>query len=288
MRFVALATTILLACSFDSGGVGGGESTGTGSESGSTGAGTTTVVDADASSGAHSESDEGPNHGSDGASEGAPTSDSGASPSCEPDNGGCDPLATCSIDGDAIVCTCPSDLDGDGIHCVQPGALASPLRVAIECLEISGLHVCVSGDDAEQLVMLTGAPAGLYTVTLQVRGVVELKSYDGGVPEGVWNPGGEPVADAWAVATLDISAPEQHIRLNNGTSPGLELTAIDVTHDVVVASDAAVRLSLVTIDGGMVNNADHVIADGVPPAPEWFDGQFLQVDVLAIAPLVGR
>jgi hypothetical protein len=43
-----------------------------------------------------------------------------------------------------------------------------------------------------------------------------------------------------------------------------------------------VRLSFDSVDGSQVENADNLVVDGIPPAPDAFDGQFLQIDATAI------
>jgi hypothetical protein len=282
MRTAALATLFSFACSFDAGGIGGGDSSSTAAGSSTTGAApvgddTTSTADT-SSSGQHG----GDAEGSD--DDGSTSTTTAPGDPCELDNGGCDVDAQCTTAEELVVCTCPEGYEGDGHVCALPGALAGPLRAELDCGAASGFHLCFAGDD-DHVVKLIGSPGDLYRVTLQVRGVVEQKSYDGGTPDGAWNPGGEPADDAWAVMSLEIAQPEQHIRLNNGASPNLELTAIDMTHEVVVAAGSDVRLALEGIDGIIVNNADNVVQDGVPPAPDPFDGQFVQIDVLAIEPL---
>lgn len=134
---------------------------------------------------------------------------------------------------------------------------------------------------------MLGEPAARYVVTLRIRGVVELKSYDGGEPDGLWHPNGEPGdVDLWNEVTLSISetagVPAQTIRLNSGASGSSTLVAVDMTHDVLIETGATVGLRLEAVDGLQIRNHDNLVIDDIPPAPDAFDGQFVQIDVLAI------
>lgn len=290
---VMVASALLGACSFDSGGVGGqgtalGEGDSTAAE-GSTGAVTTGGGPVDATT---QGSADGTTGGSDGGSSSAAADESSSGAPFDPcavDNGGCDPDASCTPDpsGEVAVCDCNEGFEGNGMSCVVTPSLAM-LRVEAAC-DLTAFDSCTT-DDAHQEAPMIGEPGTLYVVTLRVRGVVERKTYEGGEPDGLWHPNGEPGdVDLWNEATLTISetaaAAAQVIRLNSGSSGDSTLVVVDMTHDVVIEAGAVVGLTLDSIDGGQIRNHDNLVVDDIPPAPDAFDGQFLQIDVLAISAL---
>lgn len=290
---VGAGALMLGACSFDSGGVGG-QGTGLGDGS-STSEATTGAVATGTGSGGVTTQDSADGSSDGGGSETTTTAAADESTTgtpfdpCALDNGGCDPDASCTPDpsGEVAVCDCNEGFDGNGLSCVVTPSLAM-LRVEAGC-DTPFLDTC-STDDAYQEAPMLGEPAARYVVTLQIRGVVELKSYDGGVPDGLWHPDGQPGGvDLWNEVTLSISEtaglPAQTIRLNSGASGSSSLVAVDMTHDVQVETGAVVGLRLDAVDGFQIRNHDNLVVDDIPPAPDAFDGQFVQIDVLAISML---
>lgn len=289
-----VGAVVLAACSFDSGGVGG-QGTGLGEGGSSSADGTTSAAATGTGPGGVTTqgSADGTNDG--GASDTTTTVAADDSTTgtpfdpCAVDNGGCDPDATCTPDpsGEVAVCDCGEGFEGNGLSCDVTPSLAM-LRVEAGC-NTTVLDTC-STDGTVQEAPMIGEPATRYVLTLLVRGVVERKSYDGGEPDGLWHPNGEPGdVDLWNEVTLSISEtagmPAQTIRLNSGESGNSTLVAVDMTHDVVVETGATVGLRLDAIDGLQIRNHDDLVVEGIPPAPDPFDGQFLQIDVLEIEAL---
>lgn len=225
--------------------------------------------------------------GSEGSSDTGDASSTGETPMPCADDGGCDADASCAPDpsGEVAVCTCNAGFVGDGIDCAVVPQLAM-LRVEAAC-DWGGAGVCAAGGDADQ-TMLVGEPGVVYRVTLRVRGVVELKTYSGGSQDGLWHPGGNPAPDLWNLATLSIAGGKatqaQSIRLNSGSSGAFSLTAVDITHDAFIEAGALVRLSIDPVDFTQIGNAADLVIPDIPPAPDAFDGQFLQIDAVAITP----
>lgn len=285
-RVIGLAAAV--GCAFDSGGVGGGGGTGvSGGDDTSTGGAASTGVEPASSTPPETGDGDGDTSTSTSTSTTTGGEDStGPFDPCAIDHGGCDVDATCEPDpsGEVAVCDCNVGFVGNGVDCAIAPVLET-LRVEAEC-GFSALGYCDAGD-VEAEVVLVGEPGTLYVVTLRVRGVVEERSYDGGAPDGLWNPGGE-IADGvdwWNRTELAISAPAQSIRLNNGSSGDATCVPVDMTHDVVVEAGASLRLSIDTVDGSQAQNSDDVVIPGIPPAPEAFDGQFLQIDPVMIVPM---
>lgn len=285
-RAWALSTFVgLAACAFDTSGVSGSADGGFADESGTS---TTTTSSATSTSTSDPSS----------ATQGSASADGSSSESTSdpieegtstgvPDNpcdetGGCDFDASCTPDpsGEVAVCDCNDGFTGNGKTCVITPSLPM-LRAEAECGTTVGDYCTTSGGANE--VVLVGEPGFSYVVSLWIRGVVETKDYDGGMQDGLWHVDGDPGdVDLWNTITLSISAPPQTIRLNSGSSGNASLVLVDFMHDVQIDAGATVRLELDEIDPSQVANHDDIVVDGIPPAPDAFDGQFLQIDALAI------
>jgi hypothetical protein len=272
-------------CGFDSSGATGGSAASTGTE-GSTStaddgeASTTTSQSASTGAATSTGADE---SGDVGATSGGSEVDStGAGDPCAVDNGGCDDDATCSIDDHGeVVCTCHEGFEGDGSECTVVPALEM-LRWELPCGVDLGL-TCSADMNAMDSAVLVGEPGVIYAVELRIRGVLEQKAYSGGMDDGFWYEGGDPVFDAgWNATSLVISDPPQVFRYNNGPSSVWECVLVDVTRTVYVTAGATVSISVDTGNAIIVDNDSGVVVPDVDPAPEAFDGQFAQVDIVSI------
>ncbi len=279
---------LLVACSFDS--------TGGSGESASTTSGDTTGMDDDGADDAPgttsngsmsgSESDTGPTTDADSTSTAGATTDDGGDSSGEPDpcsvdNGGCDEDAECSVDDDGEVeCECPDGFDGDGQECTVVPALEI-LRWELACGTDLG-DTCTSDTSATDSAVLVAEP-GLYDVELRIRGVLEQKAYIGGVEDGVWYSGGDPLPDAgWNSTELTISDPAQVYRYNNGPSSVWEVVEVDITRSVKMTAGATITISVSNDNALMIDNDAGIVVDDIEPAPQAFDGQFAQLDAVSI------
>ena len=174
-------------------------------------------------------------------------------------------------------------------ECNEVAASLMGQRWELPCLQpwpAGPEYVCVSGPDTTSSVALQGAPGRRYEVRLRVRGVVETKQYVGGVGDGgAVVLGGQPVNDAWNIYRLDISSPAQRWNLNQGPTGEYLCRAIDQRFTVEAQGGAVFTLFASTVDGERTEilnrDADGgaIVVPGVPPAPDAFDGQFLQLDV---------
>lgn len=273
----------LAACAFDSGGVGGPVDGGFADESSTsttTSIATTTSTSEPSSTTQDSASADGSSETTSDPIEEGTTTAAPIDPCA--DTGGCDLDASCSPDpsGEVAVCDCNDGFVGNGTSCAIAPALPM-LRAEAEC-GTTALGYCTTGGGEAEVVMV-GEPGSAYVVTLRVRGVLETKSYDGGVQDGLWHPDGDPGdVDLWNEVTLSISAPAQTIRLNSGSSGNSSCVLVDMMHDVAIETGATVRVELDAIDGSQVANDDDLVVPAIPPAPDAFDGQFVQLDAVAI------
>lgn len=271
----------LVSCAFDSGGVSGPVDGGFADESGTSSTTSLTTNSTTSSTTQSSASADGSSETTtmDPIEEGTTTT-----PPADPcaDSGGCDLDASCTPDpsGEVAVCDCNDGFVGNGTSCAIAPAL-SMLRAEAECGTTVGSYCTTGGGEAE--VVMTGEPGSAYVVSLHVRGVMETKSYDGGTPDGLWHPDGDPGDfDLWNEVTLSISAPAQTIRLNSGPSGSSSCVLVDMMHDVTIEAGATLRVDFDAIDGSQVANGDDLVVPAIPPAPDAFDGQFVQLDAVAI------
>ena len=161
------------------------------------------------------------------------------------------------------------------------------LRCEMPCKRGHRGEVCRAADPRPtQTVVMEGRPGQLYRVTLRFRGVVEQHSYAGGKQDRLWYVGGHSAQGSYNIYRLHISDPEQTYYLNAGRAGIRRTWAIDYTKTLRVRGGATVTLSGDAQDGALIVNRDEsnhpIIIPGVPPAPELFDGQFIQMDVTSV------
>ncbi len=259
------------------------------SDGGMTG-GPTSVADAEGS-GSTSASGVGTTSADTSTPTGADDTSGGDPPDCSRDNGGCDPNATCSDDSGEIECACNLGYEGDGQQCSVDATLPT-LRIEALCVGQGSCDApyCVNSDFETDGVAMTGNPAVTYEVTLRFRGVFEEKEYNGGTNDGFWNEGGTPNDDEWNIYELEISDPPQSYWLNSGSAFTDHCELVDYQRTVTVIGGSMVSVTMEERTGSCAarnrdDRGNPIVIPGIPPAPEAFDGQFLQVDVVDIVPV---
>ena len=175
----------------------------------------------------------------------------------------------------------------------QPISLDCPICIAGDLLGWRVESPCTSGDspvcssqnDVFDSVTIAGDDGVTYDVKLRLRGVVEQKSYTGGVQDGLFLEGGSPVSDGYNIVKLEISDPAATYYLNAGTSGIQRVWELDVTKTIPIRAGATVTLSLNALDSAQIANTDGsgqpIIPSGIPPAPAAFPGQFVHIEVLS-------
>ncbi len=131
-----------------------------------------------------------------------------------------------------------------------------------------------------------------YAVTLRLRGVVELKAYGEGTSVGshvqIGGTSAPGVVNAYGIS---VSSPSQTYYFN-ADHAGAGEVVVELDDTVTIPIDAGANIELFATDNDCIelrNCVDaaaavcvpHVIA-GVPPTPNAFDGQFVQVDVVSV------
>jgi len=173
------------------------------------------------------------------------------------------------------------------------------LRWSIPCATVLDPAECDASSPIPQSTTVQGTAGVTYAVTLRFRGAVEQKTYSGGADGGLvatgtnasfFVAGGAPSADGYNVYSLTISAPAQTVYLNSGTSYIGHCWPIDYTVTLPMQSSASVSLSADTVDGIEITNLDAngnpIVVPGIPPAPTAYNGQFIQMDVTNVVPML--
>jgi len=154
---------------------------------------------------------------------------------------------------------------------------------------------CATGGGGSRAITLTGTTGKTYELAIHVRGVVEQKTYnastDGnatGTNASFFLAGGNPKNDLWNVFSLTVSAPSSTAYFNSGASGHTYSDGIDYHATIRAAAGASVTLSGDPVDALEAPNVDQqqpgrpIVIPGIPPAPNPFDGQFLQLDVESV------
>jgi hypothetical protein len=143
----------------------------------------------------------------------------------------------------------------------------------------------------QSVVMAGGEDGGTYLLTLHVRGLVEEKELQRlrrRVRRRLLIAGGTPAGDGWNICELDVSSPAQTYYLNNGSSNLFYCLEADYLATVQADTGATLTLTVNPVDSQEISNFD--IGDnvtgiyGVSPYPETYDGQFVQLDLVAVTP----
>lgn len=176
------------------------------------------------------------------------------------------------------------------------------LRWEIPCKDNPGGTGCSADNPAPKTVTLAGAAGTTYDVTLRFRGVVESQLYTDvastpiatGTNASFFAPSATWTDNGHNAYSLTISQPNfvaflNHQSVTDASALPAHCFAIDYSVTVPIEAGAQVTLFATAADGAEYRNLDAetdgkpiVIAD-VPPAPNAYDGQFVQMDVVAIS-----
>jgi hypothetical protein len=186
----------------------------------------------------------------------------------------------------------PTQLEGggaapeilDGMQIVVPG-----LSVAVSGTEGPTLYNCASS--VTKTITIGGDPTYFYTVTLRIRGVVQLST-----PAGATTPAAAVGTNAAACLattggsasnafTLSVSLPATTLMLNGGTTGSGVVSKLDYVVTIAVAGGATVTLSA-AIPGSQesANQTDGqgggpLFVPGAALTAQPYAGQFVQLNV---------
>jgi len=210
-------------------------------------------------------------------------------PECDPSSCAADEVCR-TIDG-ISQCACPAGLYRSGSSCV-PVTLETA-RVELPCLDVpecGGTNICALTPSDGASTTLVGDPAVLYDVQLRFRGVIETKTYKHGRQDGFFHTEGESDPSNESEYRISISDPEQIIFLNSASQPQNFSEAIDYERTVTMRGNAELELAgdrgieVCGRDNGEVDAdpSTRIVIPDIPPSPDPFDGQFLQIDLVSI------
>lgn len=129
-----------------------------------------------------------------------------------------------------------------------------------------------------------GEPGKRYKVTLRVRGVVEPMMYKDGKMEGEYfYIGGEPNNATYNIYQLTVSSPPSHFFFNRQDKVGHRIFTIDYTATIEIEGGATVTFHGDGQNGRMITNYAKLVVPDVPPAPQPYNGQFIQINVTDVA-----
>ena len=134
-----------------------------------------------------------------------------------------------------------------------------------------------------------GDTSTVYDVTLRVRGLTEPNTYKSGTLQGQrFYVGGTTNTPGYTSYMMTVADPAQHYFFNYNATTGHVHFTLDYQVTVKIRGGAKVTFDVdgdgSVPDGHQVSNADHTVVPDVPPAPMWYDGQFVQLDVVAVQP----
>jgi hypothetical protein len=132
-----------------------------------------------------------------------------------------------------------------------------------------------------------GSSAVTYDVKLRVRGLTEPNIYTG----GTLNPprfyvGGRTTQAGYTAYSLSVADPPQVYFFNHNASVGHFVFQLDYEVVIPMRGGTTVTFDIngqtSVPDGHGVSNRDGVVIAGIPPAPDPFNGQFVQFDFLDV------
>jgi hypothetical protein len=125
-----------------------------------------------------------------------------------------------------------------------------------------------------------GEPGKRYKVTLRVRGVVEPMMYkDGQMVGDYFYIGGAPNNATYNIYQLTVSSPPSQFFFNRQDKVGHLIFTIDYTATIEIEGGATLTLHGNGQNGRMITNFSKLVVPEVSPAPQPFNGQFIQLNV---------
>lgn len=128
-----------------------------------------------------------------------------------------------------------------------------------------------------------GEPGKRYKVTIRVRGVVEPMMYKNGQMDGdYFYIGGEPNNGTYNIYQLTVSSPASHFFFNRQDAVGHKIFTIDYTKTIEIEGGATLTFYGNGQNGRMITNFSKLVVPDVPPAPQPYNGQFIQLNVVDV------
>lgn len=218
------------------------------------------------------------------------------------------PVADSGSDGGST--TAPSDETGTSTGDPDPLEFAGEMngyRWELPCADPSLLDTCpwdpalLEGaiDDPaytlhrETVVTFGGDPGVSYDVEIRIRGLTEPKDFSGGeVQQQYFQIGGTPGANDYNIYSITVGDPAQVYTLNrNEMGTGHYTFLLDYTVTIPIRGGTSVTMTMldpndiaIANPGGASGASEPYVVPEIPPFPDPFHGQFIQMDVLSVTP----
>ena len=179
----------------------------------------------------------------------------------------------------------------------KPGAAIDGYRFEFPCKEALPENPKPGADCNSALVMgdpaktdqftaeknFGGQKGKKYKVTLRIRGVVEPMMYKGGEQVGEYfYIGGEKNNATYNVYQISVAEPKQHYFLNRQDKVGHQIFTIDYTQTIEIAGGSAITFHGNGQNGRLISNFKKLTVADIAPAPQPFNGQFVQINVVDV------
>lgn len=145
----------------------------------------------------------------------------------------------------------------------------------------------------EDAITFGGDPAVVYDVQIRVRGLTEPKDFSGGeVQQEYFQIDGTPGTNDYNIYSVSVGDPAHVYTLNrNAMGTGHYTFVVDYTVTIPIRGGTSVTMAMmdpnmqaIANPGGSSGSPDPFVVPEIPPFPDPFYGQFLQMDVLAVTP----
>jgi hypothetical protein len=184
---------------------------------------------------------------------------------------------------------------GDGLLSIA--AELSALRLECPCIDANhfGAEKSDNCDAAAEVDRQTyvrklgGDPSLTYDVKLRVRGNTEPNTYVGGkLEQERFYVGGQTSTPGYTAYMLTVSEPRQVYFFNHNPTTGHVHFLIDYEVVIPIRGGATATFEVnggkSVPDGHGVSNRERLVVPGVAPAPDPFNGQLVQFDVVSVTP----
>ena len=184
---------------------------------------------------------------------------------------------------------------GSGLLAIA--AELAQFRLECPCLDadhfgLDKLDTCDASPEVDRQTYaktLGGDPNVTYDVKLRVRGNTEPNTYVGGTLEQErFYIGGETSTPGYTAYMLSVAEPKQVYFFNHNPTTGHIHFLID--YEVVIAMQGGTSVTF-EVNGGKsvpdghgVSNREALVVPGIAPAPDPFNGQLVQFDVVSVEP----
>lgn len=180
-----------------------------------------------------------------------------------------------------------SSSGGGGSGGADPLAAAASIdgfRWEMPCDEDPGdSDECTSSARIDETRTIGGSSDTIYQVTIRLRGVVEPMKYRDGTSDGMhFRVGGSPDNATYNIYSITVSDPPEVYYLNDNPEVGHDTFVIDHTKTIPIRGGETVSFLGDGQNGIEIANFKHLVVDDIPPAPEPFVGQFIQLDVQSV------